>query len=439
VPGAAASGATTPLAGDTDGARHLDGAECALTTSPLTTVTPAASACGATTDSDGDGVLDYREYCHFGTDSATRNGDGDACDDGKEVASINGDATVTSLDLSQVAQSFGPSTGPNYIVDFDVIRDGTITSLDLGFVAQRFGACPTGTWTGLAPLPAGPRQETGVAALGSEVFVVGGFNAGSTIVATVEAYDATDDTWRTTAPVPVAMHHANTAALGGKLYVVGFLTGAGFAADGRVYEYDPGADSWTPKASMPAGTERGASGVAVVGTKIYVAGGFRAGVAVDDFSAYDTATNTWQTLPDVPSARDHLVAGAIDGIVIAAGGRNGTITGHFARVDAYDPLAGTWTPRAPMPTSRGGAAGAVSGGRLYVIGGEGSGSGSGVFAQAEVYHAASGYWTTLTPMVTPRHGTGAAVVGSAIIVPGGATVQGFGAVATNEGLSPPPP
>ena len=73
---------------------------------------------------------------------------------------------------------------------------------------------------------------------------------------------------------------------------------------------------------MPAGTQRGASGVAAVGSTIYVAGGYRAGSAVSDFSAYDTMTDTWTPLVAVPTARDHLTAGAIGGKVYVAGGRN---------------------------------------------------------------------------------------------------------------------
>jgi N-acetylneuraminic acid mutarotase len=189
---------------------------------------------------------------------------------------------------------------------------------------------------------------------------------------------------------------------------------------------------------MPAGTQRGASAAVVVGTIIYVAGGYRGGTAVTDFSMFDTLTNTWTPLPALAEARDHLVGGAIDGRVYIAGGRDGTILGHVSRLDVFDPIAETWSPLAAMPTSRGGAAGAVVNGRLIVIGGEGSGSGTGVFPQVEGYAAESGHWLSFAAMVTPRHGTGAATVSDVIYVPGGATVQAFGAVATNQSFVPPP-
>jgi polyhydroxybutyrate depolymerase len=137
-----ATGTTIPLVADSDGDRVLDGAECALGKDPVdTTMRPSEAECGLPSDTDGDGVLDFRETCYFGTDPGLLNTDGDTCHDGKEVASINLDSNVTAIDLSQVAQSFGPSTGQNYILDFDMTRDGTIGAIDLGFVAQRFGAC----------------------------------------------------------------------------------------------------------------------------------------------------------------------------------------------------------------------------------------------------------------------------------------------------------
>ena len=98
---------------------------------------------------------------------------------------------------------------------------------------------------------------------------------------------------------------------------------------------------------------------------------------------------------------------------------------------------GTWTPRAPMITARGGAAAAVVGGRIYVMGGEGSpDQPGGVFAENESYDPVGDAWTAHEPMRTPRHGTGAASVGGTIYVPGGANVEGFGFVDTVESFTP---
>ena len=291
------------------------------------------------------------------------------------------------------------------------------------------------TWTTLPAMPGGARQETGVVSVGGEVWVLGGIDAAGGTVARVEIYDPRKGEWRRGPELPMPVHHANVAALDGTVYVAGFLTGRSFAADGTVFALRP-SGTWERRRSMPEGTHRGASGVTVADGKLYVAGGFR-GSAVDDFSAYDPVVDRWSRLPDLPVATDHLVAGTIDGIVYAAGGRGGDIRLHRPRVDAYDPATMRWSTRAPMPTSRAGAAGAVLDGRLYVFGGEGNrAEATGVFPETESYDPDEDRWSTHAPMRVPRHGTGAAAVGPTIYVPGGADVEGFGAVAVAEAFTP---
>ena len=131
----------------------------------------------------------------------------------------------------------------------------------------------SGRWEARAAIASGPRQETAVVALGGEVYVLGGFDGSGRVVATVEAYDPRADRWRSVADLPLAMHHANAAVVDGRIYVTGFLTGRGFEADGRAFVYEPERDTWEAIAPLPAGRERGASAVAVVDGRIYVAGG----------------------------------------------------------------------------------------------------------------------------------------------------------------------
>ena len=240
-----------------------------------------------------------------------------------------------------------------------------------------------GAGTGLAPLASGSRQETAVVAFQGEIVVIGGFDGHGQVSNLVEAYAPATNSWRRLPDIPTAMHHANAAVVGDRIYVVGFLTGANFAADGRIYVLEAGADRWELAGTMPEGKQRGSSGVAVIDGKIYLAGGLRNG-AVTDFSRFDPATGNWEDLPPVPWARDHMVAGAIGGKFVLAGGRGGAITSITGRVDIFDPATGAWATGAQMLTPREGTAGAVLGGKLYVFGGEGNAvMASGVFQHAE--------------------------------------------------------
>jgi len=297
-----------------------------------------------------------------------------------------------------------------------------------------------GEWTAAAALPGGARQETAVVALDGMVYVLGGFDGGGTVVDDVEVFDPVLGTWSTAAPLPVAMHHANAAVADGKIWVLGYLTGFDFAAHGDVWSYEPIGNAWTPRATMPLGTERGASSVGANGNDIYVAGGLREGGAVADFSVFAATTGTggaWTGLLDMPANRDHGGGGVIAGIFYAAGGRSAAIGSHVPELLAWDPATpAVWTVKTPMPTSRGGIATAVMAGELFVFGGEGNDDlPSAVFEQTESYDPLTDAWTTRQAMLTPRHGTGAATVGDRIWVPGGADEDAFAAVDTNESFS----
>lgn len=290
-------------------------------------------------------------------------------------------------------------------------------------------------WSVHAPLSLGPRQEMGVAALDGRIYVVGGIDGSRQAITTVEAYDPPTDRWTQRASLPDPMHHVNVAAAGGKLYVVGALSGASFDATGVTLVYNPGADAWSPLSSMPSGTERGASGVAVLDDgRIVVAGGLRGGASVTDASVFDPGTNSWSPLQPLAVARDHLAAANVGGRVYAATGRdNGVLK---SALEVLDPTTGSWSRRADILTARGGVAAAALSGRLVVLGGEGNGADpAGIFHETESYDPSTDGWRTEAPMRTGRHGIGAAVVGNRLFVPGGATREGFGAVTANESFA----
>ncbi|MCC7070560.1 MAG: kelch repeat-containing protein [Deltaproteobacteria bacterium] len=289
----------------------------------------------------------------------------------------------------------------------------------------------TGRWEQRAPLALGPRQETAVVTLGGEVVVLGGVNELGATLALVEAYDPAVDGWRRLADLPVPLHHANAAVIDGTLVVAGFLVGADFKPDGRVFRYDAGADAWTEGAPLPPGTERGAAGCAAAGEHLYVVGGLRAS-SVMTVSRYHVVTDTWEALGDLPAALDHLGAYAVDGRITIVGGRTDGLRNHSSQSFELDTQTLQLSARAPMPTSRAGFAGAVVGGEIFIVGGEGAVGGSGVFPQAEAYHPATDSWRSLLDMRTPRHGMGAAAVDDVLYVPGGADQQGFAAVDAHE-------
>jgi hypothetical protein len=149
-PCASASAPTNPLARDSDGDRYLDGAECTLSTDPANSASrPTAAACGPATDADGDKIQTRIEVCHYNSDPNSMDTDGDApfpallgARDGCEIASLNGDRIVNSIDQGLLAQHLGPA---NYLLAFDINKDGVTNSIDQGMMSGLIvppGQCP---------------------------------------------------------------------------------------------------------------------------------------------------------------------------------------------------------------------------------------------------------------------------------------------------------
>jgi N-acetylneuraminic acid mutarotase len=272
-----------------------------------------------------------------------------------------------------------------------------------------------------------------VAELNGKIYAIGGFRANGSSATTVEVYDPASDSWQTVAPLPVGLNHPLAASVGNRLYVIGGHPESGPEAVDTTYAYDPDANTWTERARMPSA--RGALAVAVIDGKISAVGG---SPRERDFAEYDPAADVWTPLPAMPTPRNHLAAGAVNGKFYAVGGRSGDIGGITGILEEYDPATNTWTERAPMPTPRGGIAGVAVNGLLYVFGGEGNrDSPVGIFDQVEAYDPSANSWRRLDPMAVPRHGIQVAAIGNRIYVPGGATVEGFGVVATHQALDVP--
>ncbi|WP_082662908.1 Kelch repeat-containing protein [Sphingopyxis sp. HIX] len=273
------------------------------------------------------------------------------------------------------------------------------------------------------------RSEHAVAELDGKIWVLGGYPPGRLPSNLVQIYDPAASRWSLGPRLPQPIHHTMVAAVGGKLYVIGGeLDGA---SSGRpeifvahVWEHDPAVGGWVQRASMP--TARSGGGKAVVGGKIYVAGGRPPGGHA--FEAYDPATNSWEKLPDLPTQRNHLAMVAIDGKIIVAGGRTGpgAMAERVDVVEIYDPATRRWSKGAPLPAPRGGITGAVHAGCMFVFGGEGEkGHVLGLTPTTYAYHPGANRWTRLPDLPIAMHGLkGSAVIGGRIFLPGGAITLG---------------
>jgi N-acetylneuraminic acid mutarotase len=94
--------------------------------------------------------------------------------------------------------------------------------------------------------------------------------------------------------------------------------------------------------------------------------------------AYDPATDSWTTEPEMPMARGGFTSAALDSAIHVTGGEAFDPAATFATHDAFDSAGRRWRTLPAMPTARHGLDSVAVDGRWYVIGG-GTGAGARTF------------------------------------------------------------
>lgn len=315
--------------------------------------------------------------------------------------------------------------------------------------ALALAGCQTGTGNppDTTPIPGGgkwlafkkpplPLHEPAAAVLNGKVYYVGG-RLESGALNTLYEYDPATDEWKKLASFPGAgVDHMMAVVVDGLLYAIGGTLEWPGPSVTEMYAYDPVKNEWSQKASLPK--PQGAMGAGVVDGKIYTMGGLSGGVAVNFVFEYDPEMNEWTDLTDIcpmPTARDHFIAGTINGKIHGIGGRARDLFAFRNVHEVFDPATQEWSTAAPMPTARGGFIAAVLDGELLIMGGEGAMNDPGVFSQNEAYDPATNTWRTLSPMNSPRHATQAGVVGDVVFVAAGSPVIGRTYTSDHEGFS----
>jgi N-acetylneuraminic acid mutarotase len=277
---------------------------------------------------------------------------------------------------------------------------------------------PPGMWSMEASLPQG-RDEVQAATVGGKIYLVGGAwtetKDGRRIEHYTEGfmseYDSKTDHWRERTRAPEGLTHQGIAVLGGKIYLAGgFAGGRHSLSSAGVYSYDPATDQW--KTLAPLSAPRGAVALAAAGGLIHAIGGRIIGeentLAIHE--VYNPATNSWGPAAALPIARDHAGVFVVDGKVHLIGGRTGEATANVGLHDVYDPATDKWTSALPMPTPRSSGAFADYRGLLFFAGGEcRTGAGAKTYDEVEAYDTKGDRWLKFASLPTPRHGFAAAV------------------------------
>lgn len=288
----------------------------------------------------------------------------------------------------------------------------------------------TDTWSFAFTMPRGllaPVAE----ALGDRVFVTNGGEGGSFPRNLQSWWAPLESPWRTAAAMPTALGEVAAGVIDGRLYVVGEGSQA-------TQVFDLGTGAWRPlhdAAQRPGGGNHQAA--EVVDGELYLLGGLGT-LMPEAVQVYDPRTNAWRLGPPMPFAAGSSASAVIGGRIYVAGGIRGDSTTALAA--SLDPRTGEWRMIAPMPRGRNHAASATDGRRLYVFGGRGPGSGDGNvvangYDDVQIYDPATDAWVASgegpdapRPLPQARGGMGKAVyLGGVFYVIGGETLDGPGA------------
>ncbi|MGB0921022.1 MAG: Kelch repeat-containing protein [Alphaproteobacteria bacterium] len=266
------------------------------------------------------------------------------------------------------------------------------------------------------------RSEITAAHLNGHIYVAGGISIPGTRKE-FEAYDIASGTWAKLAPLPKPLHHVALAAASGKIYATGGYVALDFSPnDPELWEYDPGEDRWVRKADMPAA--RGEHAMVSWRGKLYVISG--RGQNARQVWEYDPASDTWTAdRAPIPTYRHSaaVMLNEVTGQVYVAGGRDDTYS-VLTPVEVYDIPTDTWKSLPDLPTPLGGHGGAYYGGNLHIFGGELLDSAE-VLDEHYVLNLASGIWTEGPPLAKPRHGIAYITVNGITYVIGGGSKAGW--------------
>jgi N-acetylneuraminic acid mutarotase len=306
------------------------------------------------------------------------------------IASGLGLATACSPGVTEPATS-SPTDGG---IDAAVASNSWITRAALP------GTERTGLTTAVVPNAAGERILYAIGGSSSLSDQPTGITTGG--LTTVQAWNASTNTWTNRAPLPIDLYMSNGAVtIGGKIYVSGGRNNGDKNFVQSLYVYNPATNKWTRKTDMPFASWGGVSGA--VGGKLYViaCGGEEQCDAFERLVVlrYDPATDRWTILAVTPNALGQPLGGVVNGKFYVTGGPDGALM-------MYDPASDTWTPKAKLPKHRLAGAAATAGGKLYVIGGyevePAPDFGRTLVRKTSVYDPATNTWSEKAPLPSDR-------------------------------------
>lgn len=229
----------------------------------------------------------------------------------------------------------------------------------------RFTPGTPGSWETLAPMPVANRGASAVHQNGV-IYVFGGYPNTTTF----QTYTIATNNWSSATTANLGWENASAISSGGRVFITG-----GESSTTSFYEFTPPA---TFTLLAPRLTSAIQNRVAVIGGTLFSVGGADASYnPTEAVDSYSLAGNTWSTAPaNLPLPLTQSAMAAQDIYLFVAGGSSGTsLAGSnygvpgTTGVYVYNSVLNSWSAGPSLPVGTREATAAVSGGRLYVLGG----------------------------------------------------------------------
>lgn len=245
------------------------------------------------------------------------------------------------------------------------------------------------------------------------IFAIGGWSEGSP-QSCIETYDTRADRWIRVPPFfedpkgPRSYH--GTAVIGTKIYIVGGFNGTEYF--NTCSRFDPVKKTW--KEIAPMHNRRCYVSVAVLGKFIYALGGYDGRNRQNTVERYCLKTNQWSYIPPMHFRRSDASACTLNGKIYITGGFNGNEC--LTSAEYFNPETNTWTLLPQMSTRRSGVSCIALGNCIYVIGGF---NGLARMKTGEKYDSTTNSWSPIREMIYPRSNFGLEVIDDLIMAIGG--------------------
>lgn len=245
---------------------------------------------------------------------------------------------------------------------------------------------------------------------GDNIYVSNGYKDSDGNATIIEKYSIKDNRWSVINSSLVPKRFANSETYDNKIYI---FNGWG---NSHLEIVDLETHKKTKGAVNRAYT--GNAGSAIHNGKIYVFGGSGLNNAAttvfsDRFQYYDIASDTWHPLPNMPTARE-AKGKIVNDKLYVIGGFNGTSS---RLVNVYDLNKNLWTEQYTMPVGISGHSLAVSGHKIFIVGGSNNQTFLAYFdTETNKLHQ-------LTSNMIPRRHAAAEIYNNKLYIMGGSTTS----------------